>query len=117
MTSSNRSHFIRPLTLAFFVIVVAAAGSARAQTVPPLDAVRVAGGFNAPLFVTAPPRDGSRLFVVERGGLIRIIDLATGTVKPTPFLDLSDVVALSGEEGLLGLAFDPNYNRSGRSLC
>ncbi len=53
--------------------------SARAQTVPPLDAVRVAGGFSAPLFVTAPPRDGSRLFVVEQGGLIRIIDLATGT--------------------------------------
>ena len=88
--------------------------SARAQTVPPLDATRIAGGFSAPLFVTAPPRDGSRLFVVERGGLIRIIDLATNTVKPTPFLDLSDVVALAGEEGLLGLAFDPNYNRSGR---
>ena len=81
---------------------------------PSLDAVRVAGGFNLPLFMTAPPGDTSRLFVVQQSGEIRIIDLITRTVKPTPFLDLSDVVALSGEEGLLGLAFDPKYATNGR---
>ena len=68
--------------------------SLQAQTLPPLDAIRIAGGFSSPLFVTAPPNDASRLFVVEQGGLIRIIDLTTRTVKPTPFLDLSDEVSL-----------------------
>ena len=88
--------------------------SLHAQAVQGLDAVRVAGGFNLPLFIGAPPRDTARLFVVQQTGEIRIIDLATGTVKPIPFLDLSGVISLSGEEGLLGLAFDPNYATNGR---
>jgi glucose/arabinose dehydrogenase len=85
-----------------------------AQAVRGLDAVRVASGFNLPLFVGAPPRDTARLFVVQQTGEIRIIDLATGTVKEPPFLDLSAVVSTVGEEGLLGLAFDPNYATNGR---
>ena len=68
-----------------------------------------------PLFITAPPGDPSRLFVVERDlARIRIIDLKTRSVKPTPFLDLSGSIILGGEAGLLGLAFDPNYARNGR---
>ena len=116
MKSSYCSQLARHFNVAATLLMLAILPlqSARAQPVPPLNAARIAGGFSAPLFVAAPPRDDSRLFVVERGVLIRIIDLATNTVKPTPFLDLSDVVALDGEEGLLGLAFDPNYNRSGR---
>src|SRR6476646_6742834 len=94
--------------------MLAAIPSLQAQTVPPLDAIRIAVGSSSPLFVTAPPNDTSRLFVVEQGGLIRIIDLTTRTVKPTPFLDLSDEVSFVNEEGLLGLAFDPNYATSGR---
>ena len=112
----NRSRLVRysHLAAALFILALLPLPSAPAQTVPPLDTVRVVGGFSEPLFATAPPRDTGRLFVVERGGLIRIIDLASRTVKPAPFLDLSDVVSLAGEEGLLGLAFDPNYDRSGR---
>src|SRR5712691_11425730 len=83
--------------------------SLHAQAVQGLDAVRVAGGFNLPLFIGAPPGDTARLFIVQQSGEIRIIDLATKTIKPVPFLDLSGVVSLSGEEGLLGLAFDRNY--------
>jgi glucose/arabinose dehydrogenase len=86
----------------------------KAQAVQGLDAARVAGGFNLPLFVTAPPGDRDRLFVVEQGGLIRIINLVTRTVNPTPFLDLSAKVSTAGEEGLLGLAFDRNYATNGR---
>ena len=96
------------------LLAVSSVCSANAQAVQGLDAVRVAGGFNLPVFVTAPAGDSNRLFVVQQGGLIRIIDLASQTVKPTPFLDLSGVVSLAGEEGLLGLAFDPNYARNGR---
>jgi glucose/arabinose dehydrogenase len=104
--------------LSFACALLLAAGATvpalQAQALPPLDAVRVAGGFSFPLFVTAPPNDATRLFVVEQGGLIRIIDLATRTVKPTPFLDLTDKVSFVNEEGLLGLAFDPNYDANGR---
>jgi glucose/arabinose dehydrogenase len=96
------------------LVAAAPIASLRAQARPPLDAVRVAGGFNLPLFITAPPGDTGRLFVVQQSGEIRIIDLATHTIKPVPFLDLSAVVALFGEEGLLGLAFDRNYATNGR---
>src|SRR5712691_11381962 len=88
--------------------------SLHAQAVQGLDAVRVAGGINLPLFIGAPPGDTARLFVVQQTGEIRIIDLATGTVKEPPFLDLSGIVTTAGEEGLLGLAFDPAYATNGR---
>jgi glucose/arabinose dehydrogenase len=100
--------------LACLLTTAAALSSLHAQAVQGLDAVRVAGGFNSPVFMAAPPGDTGRLFVVQQSGEIRIVDLATSTVKPTPFLDLSDVVVFSGEQGLLGLAFDPNYATSGR---
>jgi glucose/arabinose dehydrogenase len=70
---------------------------------------------NFPLYVTAPPGDNTRLFVVERGGAIKIVDLATQQVLPTPFLNLGGQVATdpNGEEGLLGLAFHPNFSFNG----
>jgi len=81
---------------------------------PRLDAARVAGGFTAPLYVTAPPGDTSRLFVVQQTGQILIINLPSRTVNAIPYLDISGEVNFSGEEGLLGLAFDPNYASNGR---
>ena len=56
-----------------------------------------------------------RLFVVERGGRIRIIN-ADGTLRSTPFLDITSKIssATEGEEGLLGLAFSPNYKSDGK---
>jgi glucose/arabinose dehydrogenase len=66
----------------------------------------VASGLDRPLFATSPAGD-SRLFIVEQGGLIKI--LQNGTVQPTPFLDLSGSVNTEGERGLLGMAFDPNF--------
>src|SRR5262249_29354603 len=76
-------------------------------------ATRVATFFTQPLFVGAPPGDTNRLFVVERTGAIKIIDLASGQVLATPFLDVSSEVATDGERGLLGLAFDPNFATNG----
>ena len=55
----------------------------------------------------------SRLFVVEQGGIIRILN-QNGTVNATPFIDISSNVLSSGEQGLLGLAFAPNYTATGR---
>ncbi len=73
--------------------------------------VNVADGFNQPTDI-AHAGDG-RLFIVEQPGLIRIID-AAGDVLPTPFLDIQDQVGTGFyEQGLLGLAFDPDYAANG----
>ena len=54
-----------------------------------ISAVRVAEGLSSPLFAGAPPGDSERLFIVEQGGTIKILDLASGEVLPTPFLDVA----------------------------
>ena len=76
-------------------------------------ATRVATGFNQPLFAGAPPGDTSRLFIVEKTGDIKILDLTSGRVVATPFLDVSSQIATDGERGLLGLAFDPDFANNG----
>lgn len=55
----------------------------------------------------------NRLFVVEKDGLIKVVN-ADGTVNATPFLNIDPIVSDSGgERGLLGLAFHPNYSTNG----
>jgi len=78
---------------------------------------RVASGLSQPLFVTAPPGDTQRLFIVEqKTGSIKILDLQSGTVQPTPFLTISnsELLEAGGEQGLLGLTFHPNYAQNGK---
>jgi glucose/arabinose dehydrogenase len=71
-------------------------------------------GLSSPVYVTSPPGDLERLFVVEQPGRIRIIDLATRTVQATPFLDIVSLTNSNGnEQGLLGLAFHPDYDDNG----
>jgi glucose/arabinose dehydrogenase len=85
------------------------------STPPPVRLVTVVSGLEAPVYVAQAPGDPDRLFVVERGGRIRVV--RDGAIESTPFLDLRDVVrgpGPSGEQGLLGLAFDPDYARTGR---
>ena len=72
-----------------------------------ISATRVASGLSQPLFAAAPPGDTGRLFIVEKTGAIKILDLNTGSVLGTPFLTVS--VDIENERGLLGLAFDPDY--------
>jgi hypothetical protein len=79
---------------------------------PALGFDTVATGLSNPVLVTGAPGDTSRLFVVEQTGTIRIIK--NGILQPTPFLDISSAVVCCGEEGLLGLAFDPAYQSNGR---
>jgi glucose/arabinose dehydrogenase len=82
----------------------------------PLKTVRVAQGLRLPLFVTAPPGDGGRLFIVEQRGSDgrgRIRILKNGVLLATPFLT-TDVLSTNSEQGLLGLAFAPDYWSSGR---
>jgi glucose/arabinose dehydrogenase len=71
----------------------------------------VASGFNHPVQVTHAGDGSGRLFVVEQGGYIRIIQ--NGGVLATPFLDVSGLISCCGERGLLGLAFHPDYASNG----
>jgi glucose/arabinose dehydrogenase len=70
------------------------------------------GSFSSPVFVTAPPGDSHRLFVVERDGRIRVI--LDGRKLGTPFLDISSSVRTDSERGLLSMAFAPDYASSRR---
>jgi glucose/arabinose dehydrogenase len=69
------------------------------------------GDFSQPIYVTGPPRDTSRVFVVERGGTIQVV--RGGTKVGTPFLDISADVDQAGERGLLSMTFAPDYATSG----
>jgi glucose/arabinose dehydrogenase len=72
-----------------------------------------ASGFDRPLFVTHAGDGSGRLFVVEQGGRIRIV--RDGKILAAPFLDLSKRLdSSSGERGLLGLAFAPDFATSRR---
>jgi glucose/arabinose dehydrogenase len=72
---------------------------------------RIVTGLSTPLFVTAPTGD-SRLFIMERGGRIKVRE--NGVVSPTNVIDISANVATSGERGLLGMAFAPDFATSRR---
>ncbi len=76
-----------------------------------LDLAVVARGFDDPVFVTHAGDGSGRLFVVEQGGGVYVV--RDGEPAASPFLDLSGEVSTGGERGLLGLAFAPDYERSG----
>lgn len=82
-----------------------------AQVIPGLTATNITPGttYPAPVAIRAPHDGSGRLFIVQQGGLIRIVK--DGAVLPTPFLTVN--VRYSGESGLLGLAFHPNFGKPG----
>lgn len=90
--------------------VIIGAGASRASGITTR---RVASGLSRPVYVTSPPADAERLFILEQHtGRIKILNLDTGLLNGTPFLDI-DGLATGNEQGLLGLAFDPNYAENG----
>jgi glucose/arabinose dehydrogenase len=70
------------------------------------------GDFASPLYVTAPTTDRRRVFVVEQAG--RIVVVRGGQRLPQPFLDIRSKVTAGGEQGLLSMAFAPDYAQTGR---
>jgi glucose/arabinose dehydrogenase len=70
------------------------------------------GDFASPLYVTAPPGDNRRIFVVEQAG--RIVVVRGGKRMAQPFLDIRSKVTAGGEQGLLSMAFAPDYAQNGR---
>jgi hypothetical protein len=70
------------------------------------------GDFTTPVYVTAPPGDPHRVFVVEQAG--RIVEVRDGVKQDPPFLDVTSSVKSGGEQGLLSMAFAPDYATTGR---
>jgi glucose/arabinose dehydrogenase len=69
----------------------------------------ISTSLSSPVFMTAPPNDSTRLFIVQQGGLIRVFDVVGGSLLTDPFLNVSSLLSTGGERGLLGMAFDPQY--------
>lgn len=99
--------------LAGLCVGLALVGVVAAQPPPTgIRTLRVATGFVKPVFCGAPVGDFNRLFVVEQGGRIQILKLKDGS--RSTFLDISSLVAVGGEHGLLGLAFHPQFSSNRR---
>jgi glucose/arabinose dehydrogenase len=92
----------------------AAATAAAAPAASPAAKVRLVkvGSFDSPLYVTSPPGDRSRVFVVEQAGRIRV--LVNGKLRSAPFLDIRNQVTSGGEQGLLSMAFSPDFAKTHR---
>ncbi|MEO8151158.1 MAG: PQQ-dependent sugar dehydrogenase [Bacteroidia bacterium] len=86
------------------LLLVALTFTVYAQT-PNVVLTQVATGLSAPVCIASCADD--RLFIVEQAGSIKI--LKNGSLLPTPFLNVSSLTSGSGEQGLLGLAFSPQY--------
>ena len=96
--------FLPPVLLAALVAACAAGATpSQAQFKPRA----VASGFSQPVYVTGAKGEPGRLYVVEQGG--RILVLQKGKRRSAPFLDIRRLVTAGGEQGLLGLAFHPSY--------
>jgi glucose/arabinose dehydrogenase len=78
----------------------------------PLSLRQVVTGLEAPVHATGAPGEPGRLYIVEQVGRIRIVE--GGRVLPEPFLDLVGSVAYGGEQGLLSVAFHPDYETNRR---
>lgn len=91
------------VVLLFVTSVLAAAPAVRLAP--------VAQGFKMPVHLAQPPRDPS-LYVVEQAG--RIVQLQDGKILAKPFLDIHSKVVSGGEQGLLSIAFHPQYASNGR---
>jgi glucose/arabinose dehydrogenase len=72
----------------------------------------VAQGLDSPVYVTAPKGQAGKLYVVEQPGEIVVLD--HGKLQSRPFLDIRNLVRSGGEQGLLSVAFHPNYAKNHR---
>jgi len=103
----------RRLAVAIFAAVLAAGGLVGGNGPEPASGqggplqLKRIGEFEAPVHVAAAPGAKKLLFVVEQAGVIRV--LRKGRTVEQPFLDLGGLVRFGGEEGLLSVAFDPDY--------
>jgi glucose/arabinose dehydrogenase len=114
----RRTPIVSVLVAALLALALPACGSASPPE-PGETAARAKGGvglkqigqFDQPVYVTGAPGYPKLLFVVEQPG--RVVVLNGGKRLPRPFLDLRGEVEYGGEQGLLSIAFPPDYRQSG----
>jgi glucose/arabinose dehydrogenase len=107
---------MRPLLLFALIgalVAACAAGASNEQ----VDAAQfrprvVLSGLQEPVYLTAVRGEPRRLYVVEQRGVIRVAE--RGRLRSQPFLDISRLVTSGGEQGLLSMAFHPQYPRNPR---
>lgn len=120
MKPSNNSKSFLLVSLAFLLgLIVMDISTTNAEAANPVSVPKnikfeeTVSGLVDPLFVANAGDGSGRLFIVQRNGQIRIFK--NGSLNSTPFLNVSGLITTAGgEQGLLGLAFDPNYTSSGR---
>ncbi len=99
--------------LLIWILSSLAGSGARAQPAD-LALEPVVGGFDRPVIVRHSGDGTGRLFIVEQAGQIWIYDVPSATLLATPFLDIRTLVDdASNEQGLLGLAFHPDFTENG----
>lgn len=109
MTSLRRSLSLLCLSLCPALLTPSADAGAIALTT-----TRVAASLIQPLQCTHAPGDPTRLYIVEKAGRIKVLNLATGVVNPTLFLNIQSIVNSSTLEwGLIGMCFDPDFATNG----
>lgn len=110
MISEPLSLILAPLAFLVSICLWASQSGPSAETAPAVTLTQVLTGLSQPLFLTHAGDGSGRVFVVERGGRIKVSDGGT----PSTFLDVSGLITASGsEQGLLGLAFHPRYSSNG----
>lgn len=96
------------LMLAFVLLLLALNQSLHATNEwPQVQLGQPISGLNRPVHLTHAGDGSGRMFVVEQPGTIRIV--VNGAVQTTPFLDITERVQCCGEQGLLSIAFPPDY--------
>lgn len=88
-------------------------GFGQSQTQDPIEIAFPNLTFNQPVGLFSPGDGSNRLFVIEQQGIIRVFQNTRTVATSSVFLDLTDRVLYGGEQGLLGLAFHPNYENNG----
>src|SRR5687768_14100435 len=102
LLSTGNARAVEPLRVEFAAI--------EAQNIKFLEVI---SGITQPLFITNASDGSGRLFIIQRAGQILIYK--NGALLPTPFLNIQAIVnSTAGEQGLLSLAFHPNYETNGR---
>lgn len=101
-------------TMTAAAAICLSAGAAFAGATP-MTSVRVASGLTRPIYITHEPGDFSKVYIIEKAGVIKTMELGTGTVST--LLDINPIVgggtSANSEQGLLGLAFHPDFASNG----
>jgi len=112
MRGLKLTNAVRLLIFSIVILGLVSAANAGIPVPPELELLPVASGLSTPVVVTNAGDGTNRLFIVEKVGRIRIVE--NGALLATPFLDIDPIVNSGGnEQGLLGLAFHPNYTGTG----